>query len=114
MDPLPAAMSQIRALGADRIELYTEPYAANFGQSAGRETLDAYVATAAAATSAGLGINAGHDLNLHNLPNFVAAIPALLEVSIGHALVADALEFGLAKTVHLYLEATGNVPLDAA
>jgi pyridoxine 5-phosphate synthase len=105
MDPLPAAMSQIRALGADRIELYTEPYAANFGQSAGRVTLDEYVATAAAATSAGLGINAGHDLNLANLPDFITAIPALLEVSIGHALVADALEFGFARTVQLYLAA---------
>ncbi|MFM7461939.1 MAG: pyridoxine 5'-phosphate synthase [Burkholderiales bacterium] len=114
MDPLPAVMPQVKALGADRIELYTEPYAATFGQPAGRVTLDAYVAAAAAAISADLGVNAGHDLNLHNLRHFVAALPALLEVSIGHALVADALEFGLAKTVHLYLEATGNVPLDAA
>jgi pyridoxine 5-phosphate synthase len=105
MDPLPAVMSQVKALGADRIELYTEPYAANFAKPAGRSTLDAYVATAAAATSAGLGINAGHDLNLANLPDFVAAIPALLEVSIGHALIADALEFGLAKTVEFYLAA---------
>jgi pyridoxine 5-phosphate synthase len=110
IDPLPAVMSQVKALGADRIELYTEPYAANFGRTAGRATLDAYVATAVAATFAGLGVNAGHDLNLDNLPDFVAAIPALLEVSIGHALVADALEFGLAKTVQLYLDAIGSVP----
>jgi pyridoxine 5-phosphate synthase len=114
MDPLPAAMSQVRALGADRIELYTEPYAANFGQSAGRVTLDEYVATAAAATSAGLGINAGHDLNLANLPDFITAIPALLEVSIGHALVADALEFGFARTVQLYLAAIDRAPHGAA
>ena len=114
MDPLPAAMSQVRALGADRIELYTEPYAANFGRPAGRVTLDEYVATAAAATAAGLGINAGHDLNLANLPVFITAIPALLEVSIGHALVADALEFGFARTVQLYLAAIERAPHGAA
>ena len=114
MDPLPAAMSQVKALGANRIELYTEPYAANFAKPAGQSTLESYVATAAAATSAGLGINAGHDLNLANLPDFVAAIPALLEVSIGHALVADALEFGLAKTVELYLAAIAQTHQPAA
>jgi pyridoxine 5-phosphate synthase len=114
MDPVPEAMAAVKALGADRIELYTEPYAANFAQPAGRTTLDAYVATASTATAAGLGINAGHDLNLANLPDFVTAIPALLEVSIGHALVADALEFGLAKTVQLYLNAIGHAPNGAA
>ena len=102
MDPLPAAMPMVRALGADRIELYTEPYANAFGTPTQTKVLNQYVATAAAAQSAGLGVNAGHDLNLDNLPAFVHAIPSLLEVSIGHALVADALEFGLAETVKRY------------
>ncbi len=106
MDPTPLAMAAVKALGADRIELYTEPYAAHFGKSAGAATLADYVATAKAAAEQGLGVNAGHDLNLENLPAFVRAVPALLEVSIGHALVADALEFGMATTVAKYLAAT--------
>ena len=105
MDPVPEAMPAVRALGADRIELYTEPYAANIGTVADDATLASYVATAAAAAKAGLGVNAGHDLNAQNLPRFVAAIPNLMEVSIGHALVADALEFGMTKTVQIYLDA---------
>lgn len=105
MDPLPDAMAAVRALGADRIELYTEPYAANVGTSADDATLAGYVATAAAAAKVGLGVNAGHDLNAQNLPRFVAAIPHLMEVSIGHALVADALEFGMANAVQLYRDA---------
>lgn len=105
MDPLPAAMPMVRALGADRIELYTEPYAEAFGTSAQAKVLNQYVATATAAQATGLGINAGHDLNLDNLPAFVRAIPDLQEVSIGHALIADALEFGLAETVKRYLVA---------
>ena len=102
MDPLPSAMHMARALGADRIELYTEPYAEAFGTTTQAKVLNQYVATATAAQLAGLGINAGHDLNLDNLPAFVHAIPGLQEVSIGHALVADALEFGLAETVKRY------------
>ncbi len=102
MDPLPSAMQMARALGADRIELYTEPYAEAFGTTTQTKVLNQYVATATAAQLAGLGINAGHDLNLDNLPAFVHAIPGLQEVSIGHALVADALEFGLAETVKRY------------
>ena len=102
MDPLAAAMPLARALGADRVELYTEPYAEAFGTPNQNKVLHQYVAAAAAAQLAGMGINAGHDLNLENLPTFVSAIPDLLEVSIGHALVADALEFGLAETVRRY------------
>lgn len=102
MDPLAAAMPLARTLGADRVELYTEPYAEAFGTPDQDKVLRQYVAAAAAAQSAGMGINAGHDLNLENLPTFVSAIPDLLEVSIGHALVADALEFGLAETVRRY------------
>lgn len=110
MDPLPATMPLVRALGADRIELYTEPYAEAFGTKNQANVLSQYVATATTAQSEGLGINAGHDLNLDNLPAFVEAIPDLQEVSIGHALVADALEFGLAETVKRYRAAARGAP----
>ncbi len=110
MDPDPDAMPIAKALGADRVELYTEPYASTLGSEVGGQTLEGYVATAFAASQVGLGVNAGHDLNLQNIPTFLRAIPAVLEVSIGHALISDALEFGLAETVKLYLAAirTGN------
>lgn len=102
MDPVPEAMSQARELGADRIELYTEPYARAFGTPAQAAELERYRRAAEAALVAGLGVNAGHDLNRRNLAPFLAAVPGVEEVSIGHALVADALEFGLAATVRLY------------
>ena len=102
MDPVPDAMEHAAALGADRIELYTEPYAQAFGTPAQEEVLDRYVAAADAARRVGLGVNAGHDLNRDNLAPFLRAVRAD-EVSIGHALIADALEFGLEATVRLYL-----------
>lgn len=102
MDPDPQAMAHARAVGADRVELYTEPYALSFGRAAQAAELKRYAAAAAAAQAAGLGVNAGHDLNRDNLPPFLAAVPGVLEVSIGHALTADALEFGMATTVRLY------------
>ena len=105
MDPIPAQMAAARAVGADRVELYTEPYAAAWGGPAQDEQLARYVAAAQAATAAGLGLNAGHDLNQDNLPAFVQAIPHLKEVSIGHALIADALESGYTATVTAYLKA---------
>jgi pyridoxine 5-phosphate synthase len=105
MDPVPSAMAAAARLGADRVELYTEPYARAFGTPGRRASLDLYAESARAAQSAGLGVNAGHDLNLANLPAFLAAVPQVLEVSIGHALIADALEFGLAETVRRYLAA---------
>jgi len=105
MDPVPAAMAAAARLGADRVELYTEPYARAFGTPGQRASLDLYAESARAAQGAGLGVNAGHDLNLANLPAFLAAVPRVLEVSIGHALIADALEFGLAETVRRYLAA---------
>lgn len=107
MDPVPEAMPLARALGADRVELYTEPYARGFGTHAQADQLTAYAAASRAAQEAGLGVNAGHDLNLENLPAFVAAVPGVLEVSIGHALTADALEFGMDQTVRRYLAALG-------
>lgn len=101
----PELLAMARVAGADRVELYTEPYAAAFGTARSDAVLARYVDTAQAALDCGLGVNAGHDLNLQNLSAFVAAIPALLEVSIGHALVGDALEFGMAATVRKYIEA---------
>jgi pyridoxine 5-phosphate synthase len=91
-------------LGADRIELYTAPYAENFARG-DRTAAAPYLAAALRAAAAGLGVNAGHDLNLQNLPAFLRAVSNVLEVSIGHALIADALEFGLAETVRKYLAA---------
>lgn len=92
------------AIGADRIELYTEPYAEGFAQGRWEEAIRPFVATAQEARQLGLGVNAGHDLNRENLPPFIAFVPALLEVSIGHALIADALELGLGETVRRYLD----------
>ena len=105
MDPVPAAIAAAARLGADRVELYTEPYARAFGTPGRQASLELYAESARAAQGAGLGVNAGHDLNLANLPAFLAAVPKVLEVSIGHALIADALELGLAETVRRYLDA---------
>lgn len=102
MDPEPAQMAAARAVGADRVELYTEPYAAAWGTPAQAAQLALYAAAAQAALDAGLSVNAGHDLNRDNLPAFVQGVPGLLEVSIGHALIADALELGYAATVQAY------------
>ncbi|MEK6594680.1 MAG: pyridoxine 5'-phosphate synthase [Pseudomonadota bacterium] len=105
MDPLPDAMQLACDIGADRVELYTEPYARAFGSPAEARMVERYAEAARAAQQAGLGVNAGHDLNRDNLPRFLSAVPAVLEVSIGHALIADALESGLAQAVRNYLGA---------
>ena len=102
MDPLPEVMGLARALGADRVELYTEPYAASHGTSDQAAELARFTAAAKAAQAAGLGVNAGHDLNRDNLGDFLRAVPGVEEVSIGHALIADALELGLSETVRAY------------
>ncbi len=103
MDPEPEQIRRARDLGADRIELYTGPYAEAFAR--GGDTLESlfqrYVDAAECARELGLGLNAGHDLNLENLPRF-CRVPALLEVSIGHALTVDALDMGLAAAVRAY------------
>jgi len=103
MDPDPGQMAAVRAAGADRIELYTEPYAAAWSHSTESAQLARYAAAAEAARDAGLGINAGHDLNRDNLTDFLRAVPGVAEVSIGHALIADALEMGYAAAVTDYL-----------
>jgi len=103
MDAQPDVMAAVRAIGAERVELYTEPYAAAHGTPDQAAQLARFAAAARAAQVAGLGVNAGHDLNRANLADFLDAVPGVLEVSIGHALIADALEFGYAETVRAYL-----------
>jgi pyridoxine 5-phosphate synthase len=102
MDADPASIPRAKDIGADRVELYTEPYAAAFVRGDAGPSLAAFRDAALAAERAGLGLNAGHDLNLENLGPFLAAVPGVLEVSIGHAIIADALELGLAEAVRRY------------
>ncbi len=100
-----AGVTMAKEIGADRVELYTEPYARAFRTSEDvDEVLQQYAYAARAAVDAGLGVNAGHDLNLDNLGRFLAEVPGVLEVSIGHALIADALEMGLSNAVKEYLK----------
>jgi len=108
MDPDPAAMRAAREVGADRVELYTETYASAWGTVRQAEVLDGFVRTAEAALAVGLEINAGHDLNRDNLSDFLRAVPGVLEVSIGHALIADALELGYAETIRAYQRSIQN------
>ena len=102
VDPIVEMVEGAAQTGTDRIELYTEAYATHFHQ--GREIAIApYIQAAEAAQKLGLGLNAGHDLDLHNLKYFAQNIPGLDEVSIGHALISDALYYGLENTVQMYL-----------
>jgi pyridoxine 5-phosphate synthase len=94
-------MAKARAIGADRVELYTEPYAETFGTPACEAILAGFAAAAQRAQDAGLAVNAGHDLNLDNLGQFLT-IPNILEVSIGHAFVVESLEMGMEKVLHNY------------
>ena len=103
MDPLPDAMRAVREVGADRVELYTETYARAHAAGDHAQVLAGFVATAESALREGLGLNAGHDLNRDNLSDFLAAVPGVQEVSIGHALISDALELGYGETVRDYL-----------
>jgi pyridoxine 5-phosphate synthase len=109
MDAEPAAMQAAKAVGADRVELYTEPFAAAWGTAGQAAQLARFAAAAQAALDAGLGVNAGHDLNRDNLAAFVQQVPGVSEVSIGHALIADALELGYGATVQAYLACLGAV-----
>jgi pyridoxine 5-phosphate synthase len=102
MDPIPEQMAAAKAVGADRVELYTETWASARGTPRQAAVLAGFTATAHAAQAAGLGINAGHDLNRDNLAAFLQAVPGVQEVSIGHAFVADALELGYTATVQAY------------
>lgn len=102
MDPEPEQMRAARAVGADRVELYTESYASAYTTPGQRAALDRFAKAGEAALASGLGLNAGHDLNRENLVEFLRTVPGVQEVSIGHALIADALEMGYAETVRAY------------
>ena len=108
VDPDPSAPAAAKSVGADRVEIYTGPYGGAFTPDALQREFDKVVATGKAADRVGIGLNAGHDLTRENLPRLVAALPNLAEVSIGHAITADALMFGMAKTVKLFREAIGT------
>ena len=103
MDAESSHMAWAKSVGADRIELYTEPFAAAWGNSTQAAQLERFAKAAQAALAVGLGVNAGHDLNRENLSTFVQLVPGLQEVSIGHALIADALELGYSETVAAYM-----------
>jgi pyridoxine 5-phosphate synthase len=109
MEAEPERVRLAAQTGADRIEIYTEPYGAAFGTEAAARELARVGESARAAASVGLGANAGHDLSLHNLPALAREVPEILEVSIGHALIADALYLGLEETVRRYLAAARGV-----
>jgi pyridoxine 5-phosphate synthase len=107
-NPDPTGMDVARAVGADRVELYTGPYGScHDNATEAAKELERLVKAAEAAYAAGLAVNAGHDLTVANLPALMKRIPRLAEVSIGHALTADALEFGMAETVRRFLRACG-------
>lgn len=103
VDDDPRMAEPAKSVGADRVELYTGPYHFAFMEGRAAESLRSFAETANAMRAVGLGLNAGHDLNLNNLPGFFGAIPDLEEVSIGHAITADALVMGMDAAVHAYL-----------
>jgi pyridoxine 5-phosphate synthase len=105
MDPRPEMMAGVKAAGADRVELYTESYASAYGTASKAAVLAEFAEAAQAAQAVGLGVNAGHDLSRENLTDFLRAVPQVQEVSIGHALVSDALELGYQAAVKAYLAA---------
>lgn len=108
LEPDPDQVRRAKDLGTDRIELYTEHYAKMFATLERERVYATYHRAALAAQDVGIGVNAGHDLNLENLPFFAQHLPGLLEVSIGHALICDALYMGLRPAVQAYLRALGH------
>ncbi len=106
VDPDPVMVKHASDTGTDRVELYTESYAKNYVHNR-EQAIEPFVAAAIEANKSGLGLNAGHDLNLENLAYFAKHIPGLLEVSIGHALISDALYFGIENTIQLYRRQLG-------
>jgi pyridoxine 5-phosphate synthase len=109
IDPDPTVIERVKAAGADGVEIYTGSYAAAFRNGTHAPILAQIAATAERAAAAGLVVNAGHDLNLHNIPPLMQAVPLLAEASIGHELTADALENGFAATVAAYVRALREV-----
>jgi pyridoxine 5-phosphate synthase len=106
-------MKAAAATGVDRVEIYTEPYASSWGTPRLKEELARLKATAQAAVAAGLEVNAGHDLNLRNTPLVAREVPEIIEASIGHALLADALYLGLPETIRRYVRACRGEAVDA-
>ncbi len=109
IDPDPAAPARAKAVGADRVEIYTGPYGGAFTPTDVEREFAKVVATGKAAGAARLGLNAGHDLTRDNLPALVKALPNLQEVSIGHAITSDAMMFGMAETVRKFRTAIGDL-----
>ncbi len=107
LDPIAEQVRAAADVGAQRIELYTAEHAEAFGQPRSREVLAQYRSAAELSTSLGMGVNAGHDLNLANLSAFLTAVPGVLEVSIGHAFVCECFDFTLEGTLARYLTITG-------
>jgi len=102
VDPVPEQIRLARDLGAERVELYTEAYAGSYNTPDRDNVLERYTEAAHAAVRYGMELNAGHDLNLENLGYFLRNVPGVLEVSIGHALVCESFDYGLAETIHRY------------
>jgi pyridoxine 5-phosphate synthase len=113
VDPNPDMMAAAAATGVDRVEIYTEPYAAAFGTPRFVAELDRLKATARAAVAHGMQVNCGHDLNLKNTPLLARDVPEIVEASIGHALIADALYLGLAEAVRRYVRVCRGEAVDA-
>jgi len=111
VDPDVEMVTAAKETGTDRIELYTEGYAKQYAVGNKQSAIEAYVIAAEKANELGLGINAGHDLDLNNLKYFSQNIPGLLEVSIGHALISDALYYGLENAVQLYKRQLANLKI---
>lgn len=109
IEPDAAAPALAKSVAADRVEIYTGPYGGAFEEASRLREFAKVVATGKAAAAAGVGLNAGHDLTRGNLPALVKALPNLLEVSIGHAIIADALTLGMVETVRLFRRAVGDV-----
>jgi pyridoxine 5-phosphate synthase len=108
VDPDPMAPPLAKTVGADRVEIYTGPYGGALEAASMKRELVKVIACGKAAEACGLALNAGHDLTRENLPRLVAALPNLREVSIGHAMTADALTFGMAETVRLFCHAISH------
>jgi pyridoxine 5-phosphate synthase len=108
VDADPVQVELAKAVNADRVEIYTGPYGGAFDAATRRREFDKIVVAGEVARFAGLGLNAGHDLTRENLPALVKALPNLAEVSIGHAIISDAMTFGMAETVRLFRQAIGD------
>jgi pyridoxine 5-phosphate synthase len=113
VDPMPEMMAAAAATGIDRVEIYTEPYASAWGKPELKTELERLKQTARAAVAAGMKVNAGHDLDLRNMPLVAREIPEIVEVSIGHALISDALYLGFAEAVQRYVRACRGEAVDA-